>query len=41
MRLPGDADLGTLRNALERLANDLLVEIRLVETALETKPHQQ
>jgi len=41
VRLPGDADLGTLRNALERLANDLLVEIRLVETALETKPHQQ
>jgi glycine cleavage system regulatory protein len=40
VRLPGDADLGTLRAALERLASDLLVEIRLVETALEAKPQK-
>jgi glycine cleavage system regulatory protein len=40
VRLPGDADLGTLRTALERLASDLMVEIRLVETALEAKPQK-
>jgi glycine cleavage system regulatory protein len=40
VRLPGDADLTTLRAALERLASDLLVEIRLVETALEAKPQR-
>ena len=38
VRLPGDADLTGLRSALERLASDLLIELRLVETALETKP---
>ena len=38
VRLPGDADLATLRTALERLASDLMVEIKLVETALEAKP---
>ncbi len=37
VRLPGSADMGALREALERLASDLMVEIRLVETALETK----
>jgi glycine cleavage system regulatory protein len=40
MHLPKDADLGELRTALERLASDLVVEIRLVETALETKPQR-
>jgi glycine cleavage system regulatory protein len=40
VRLPGDADLANLRAALERLASDLLVEIRLVETALEAKPQR-
>ena len=40
MRLPGDADLAALRTALERLASDLLIEIRLVETALEAKPQK-
>ena len=40
VRLPGDADLGAMRVALERLASDLLVEIRLVETALEAKPRK-
>lgn len=38
VRLPGDADLLTLRAALERLASDLMIEVRLVETALEAKP---
>jgi glycine cleavage system regulatory protein len=37
VRLPASADLGTLRTSLERLASDLLVEIRLVETALDAK----
>ena len=37
VRLPNDSDLANLRAALERLANDLMVEIRLIETALETK----
>jgi glycine cleavage system regulatory protein len=40
VRLPGDADLGTMRAALERLASDLMIEIRLVETALEAKPRK-
>jgi glycine cleavage system regulatory protein len=40
VRLPSNADLGTLRSALERLASDLVVEIRLVETALEAKPRK-
>jgi len=40
VRLPSNADLGTLRAALERLASDLMVEIRLVETALEAKPRK-
>jgi glycine cleavage system regulatory protein len=40
VRLPSDADLETMRAALERLASDLMVEIRLVETALETKPQR-
>jgi glycine cleavage system regulatory protein len=38
VRLPASADLGTLRAALERMASDLMVEIKLVETALEAKP---
>ena len=37
VRLPSNADLAHLRTALERLASDLMIEIRLVETALETK----
>jgi glycine cleavage system regulatory protein len=40
VRLPSNADLGTLRRGLERLASDLMVEIRLVETALEAKPRK-
>jgi glycine cleavage system regulatory protein len=40
VRLPTDADLATLRSALERLASDLMIEIRLVETALEAKPQK-
>jgi glycine cleavage system regulatory protein len=36
--LPNHADLASLRGALERLASDLMIEIRLVETALEVKP---
>jgi glycine cleavage system regulatory protein len=40
VRLPGDADLATLRAALERLASDLMIEVRLVETALEAKPRR-
>jgi glycine cleavage system regulatory protein len=40
VRLPPGADLGTLRTALERLASDLMVEIKLVETALEAKPRK-
>lgn len=40
VRLPSDADLATLRAALERLASDLMIEIRLVETALEAKPQK-
>ena len=40
VRLPSDADLAALRAALERLASDLMVEIRLVETALEAKPRK-
>ena len=38
--LPSNADLASLRGALERLASDLMIEIRLVETALETKPRK-
>lgn len=38
VRLPSNADLGTLRSALERLASDLMVEIKLVETAPGAKP---
>jgi glycine cleavage system regulatory protein len=38
VRLPDDADLASLRAALERLASDLLIEIRLVETTLDAKP---
>jgi glycine cleavage system regulatory protein len=38
VRLPNDADLASLRAALERMASDLLIEIRLVETTLEAKP---
>jgi len=37
VRLPSDADLAHLRASLERLASDLMIEVRLVETALETK----
>jgi glycine cleavage system regulatory protein len=33
VNIPGDADLARLRNGLERLANDLVVEIRLAESA--------
>jgi len=40
VRLPGSADLGTLRAALERLASDLMIEIRMVETSLEAKPRK-
>jgi glycine cleavage system regulatory protein len=40
VRLPSSADLGTLRAALERLASDLMIEIRMVETSLETKPRK-
>jgi glycine cleavage system regulatory protein len=40
VRLPSDADLALLRAALERLASDLMIEIRLVETALEAKPQK-
>jgi glycine cleavage system regulatory protein len=40
VRLPSSADLASLRAALERLASDLMIEIRLVETALETKPRK-
>lgn len=40
VRLPSGADLASLRGALERLASDLMVEIRLVETALEAKPRK-
>lgn len=40
VRLPSDADLAHLRVALERLASDLMIEVRLVETALETKPRK-
>ena len=40
VRLPSDADLAALRAALERMAGDLMVEIRLVETALEVKPRK-
>jgi glycine cleavage system regulatory protein len=37
IRLPPHADVARLRAGLERMANDLMVEIRLVETALEAK----
>ncbi|MGD0835316.1 MAG: ACT domain-containing protein [Polyangia bacterium] len=40
VRLPSSADLASLRSALERLATDLMVEIKMVETALETKPRK-
>jgi glycine cleavage system regulatory protein len=32
VHVPGDADLARLRSGLERLANDLVVEIRLAES---------
>jgi glycine cleavage system regulatory protein len=32
VHVPGDADLGRLRAGLERLANDLVVEIHLAES---------
>ena len=38
--LPSNADLGTLRAALERLASDMMIEIRLVETSLQAKPRK-
>ncbi|HJX64868.1 MAG TPA: ACT domain-containing protein [Polyangia bacterium] len=37
VRLPPHADVARLRAGLERMASDLMVEIRLVETALEAK----
>ena len=37
VRLPPHADVARLRAELERMASDLMVEIRLVETALEAK----
>jgi glycine cleavage system regulatory protein len=37
VRLPAHADVARLRAGLERMASDLMVEIRLVETALEAK----
>ncbi len=40
VRLLDDADLAGLRSALERLASDLLVEIRLSEPTLETMPRK-
>lgn len=40
VQLPSSADLAGLRSSLERLANDLMVEIKLVETALEAKPRK-
>ena len=40
VRLPPSGDLATLRAALERLASDLMVEIKLVETTLEAKPRK-
>jgi glycine cleavage system regulatory protein len=40
VRLPTDADLANLRAALERLASDMMIEIKLVETALEAKPRK-
>jgi glycine cleavage system regulatory protein len=40
VRLPSNADLSTLRAALERLASDLMIEIRLVETSLEAMPRK-
>lgn len=40
VRLPSNADLTGLRAALERLASDLMVEIKLVETALDAKPRK-
>jgi hypothetical protein len=38
--LPSSADLSKLRSALERLASDMMIEIRLVETSLEAKPRK-
>jgi glycine cleavage system regulatory protein len=40
VRLPSSADLSKLRAALERLASDMMIEIRLVETSLEAKPRK-
>jgi glycine cleavage system regulatory protein len=40
VRLPSNADLASLRGALERLASDLMIEVRLVETALDAKPRK-
>jgi glycine cleavage system regulatory protein len=37
VRLAPHADVARLRAGLERMASDLMVEIRLVETALEAK----
>jgi glycine cleavage system regulatory protein len=40
LRLPTDADLAKLRAALERLASDMMIELRLVETAFEARPRK-
>jgi glycine cleavage system regulatory protein len=37
VRLPAEADLARLRSGLERMASDMMVEIRLVETAIEAR----
>ncbi len=37
VRLPAQADLARLRSGLERMADDMMVEIRLLETALQTR----
>jgi glycine cleavage system regulatory protein len=37
IQVPPQADVGKLRAELERMASDLMVEIRLVETSLEAK----
>jgi glycine cleavage system regulatory protein len=40
VRLPAGADLTALRAALDRLASDMMIELRLSETSLETKPRK-
>jgi glycine cleavage system regulatory protein len=37
VRLPSNADLAGLRAALDRLASDMMIELRLSETSLDTK----